>query len=148
MDSKQLNLDFEDLEDNDDKHTITLNSARNMNVGSPLLKGMDLDLSFAGSKDPYRQEGLGVQEQEVLVVFELPDGSQGESRFKLGQTVEFLKSFVEQEYSIPMQEQELYIEDRRLLNPLSLLDYSTPEVKGLGEVYVRVEGLLPAASRK
>ena len=39
------------------------------------------------------------------VVFDLPDGSLGECKFKMGQTVEFLKSFVESEYGIPMMEQ-------------------------------------------
>jgi hypothetical protein len=107
MADSKLSLDFEDLDVLEDKHTITINSARDVKISSPLMRGMDLDLSFAGSKDPYGRDenAIGVQEQEVLVVFELPDGSQGESRFKLGQTVEFLKSFVEQEYSIPMMEQ-------------------------------------------
>ncbi|CAM9341444.1 unnamed protein product, partial [Phaeothamnion confervicola] len=36
------------------------------------------------------------------VVFELPDGSQGEQQFQLGQTVEVLKSFVASEFGIPM----------------------------------------------
>ena len=94
----------------------------------PLLRGMNLlDLSFAaGSKEPLYDPQCRVyhiQEQEVMVLFDLPDGSQGEHRFKLGQTVEVLKSFVESEYGIPMQEQELYMDDKLLLNPFSLLDY-------------------------
>jgi hypothetical protein len=86
-----------------------------------------LDLSFAaGSKEPLYDpqcRAYHIQEQEVMVLFDLPDGSQGEHRFKLGQTVEVLKSFVESEYGIPMQEQELYLDDKLLLNPFSLLDY-------------------------
>ncbi len=79
-------------------------------------------------------------------MFDLPDGSQGESTFKLGQTVEVLKSYVESEYGIPMMEQALYIEDRVMHNPFSLLDF--PEAKGCEEIYVRVVGHLPAESKK
>jgi hypothetical protein len=127
MADSKLDLDFEELVE-DDKNTITVNSSRAVKLNSPLLRGMDLDLSFAASKGPYEQQGSGIQEQEVNVIFELPDGSQGESKFKLGQTVELLKSFVESEYGIPMEEQRLYIDDKLMLNPLSLLDY--PEAKG------------------
>jgi hypothetical protein len=127
MADSKLDLDFEELGE-DDKNTITVNSSRAVKLSSPLLRGMDLDLSFAASKRPYEEQGSGIQEQDVNVIFELPDGSQGESKFKLGQTVELLKSFVESEYGIPMEEQRLYIEDKLMLNPLSLLDY--PEAKG------------------
>jgi hypothetical protein len=126
MADSKLNLDFEDMME-DDKNTITLNSSREVKLNSPLLRGMDLDLSFAASKNSYEQEGI--QEQDMNVVFELPDGSQGESRFKMGQTIEVLKSFVESEYGIPMEEQRLYIDNKLLLNPMSLLDY--PEAKGM-----------------
>ena len=43
----------------------------------------------------------------VLVVFELPDGSEGEKTFKLGQTVEVLKAFVEDEFEIDMSSSRL-----------------------------------------
>lgn len=147
MGDRKLNLDFDDFAD-DDKDTITVNSSRlDTKLSSPLLKGMGLDLSFAAEskEDPY-EHADGIQEHEVTVVFELPDGSQGESRFKLGQTVEVLKSFVESEYGIPMEDQRLYLDDKVMLNPLSLLDY--PEAKGEEEIFVRVEGYLPANSKK
>ena len=84
-------------------------------------------------------------------MFDLPDGSQGESKFKLGQTVEVLKSFVESEYGIPMTEQELYLDTgfgqpKIMMDPFSLLDF--PEAKGLSELIVRVEGALPSDSKK
>ena len=101
-----------------------------------LLHGLDLDLTLAERKDGGGHRG--VQEESVLVVFDLPDGSQGESTFKLGQTVEFLKSFIESEYGIPMPLQTLFLDDRPLMDPMSLLDY--PEAKGLEEIVVRVEG--------
>lgn len=94
---------------------------------------------------------VGVQEENILVVFDLPDGSQGESSFKLGQTVEVLKSFIECEYGIPMVQQILYLETGKgepkiMLDPLSLLDF--PESKGVDELFVRVEGPLPSESKK
>ncbi len=52
---------------------------------SPLLKGMDLDLSFAARKTEVnaRMDYEGVQEESLLVIFDLPDGSQGESTVSL-----------------------------------------------------------------
>eukprot|EP01039_Chlorochromonas_danica_P007177 gene7178-7940_t len=113
-----------------------------------ILKGLDLDLSLAAEAKTLTSLGPVVQEKLINVVFELPDGSQGENAFKLGQTVEVLKSYIESEYGIPMAEQTLYLSesDRLLLNPFSLLDYN--EVKGNEEIFVRVEGRLPKNSRK
>lgn len=95
------------------------------------INGISLNLSFAAEakeqKVPKADEP-DIQEESVTVVFDLPDGSQGENDFKLGQTVEVLKSYVESEYGIPMMEQVLYLDDKVLQNPFSLLDY--PEVKG------------------
>lgn len=147
MSDSKLNLDFEDLMD-DDKDTIRVSSAQvsNTKLNSPLMRGMELNLSFAADRKDSYDESARIQEQDVLVIFELPDGSQGENRFKLGQTVELLKSFVEIEYGIPMEDQKLYLEDKLMLNPLSLLDY--PEAKGEEEIFVRVEGYLPAHSKK
>jgi hypothetical protein len=98
------------------------------------MNGMSLNLSLAADAKPVsRKEEPGIQEEALTVVFELPDGSQGEESFKLGQTVEVLKSYVESEYGIPMAEQVLYLDDKVLQNPFSLLDY--PEVKGNFSVY-------------
>lgn len=96
---------------------------------SPVLKGMSLDLSLAAEAKCYAA-GPVVQEELVNVVFDLADGSQGESQFKLGQTVEVLKSFVESEYGIPMAEQKLFLNGscQAMLSPLSLLDFA--EIKG------------------
>lgn len=139
---------------------------------------LSLDLRLAEPKSAKSDKDAqfmspAIQETEVLVVFDLPDGSQGEKSFKLGQTVEVLKSFVESEYGIPMSDQSLFLEDfegKRLDNPFSLLDY--PEFKGnqltgslfywkfsshdyncfyrigCDEMYVRVEGYLPKFSKK
>lgn len=147
MSDSKLTMDFEDLMD-DDKDTITVSNTRNpeTKLNSPLMRGMELNLSLAAArKDSYDGSGC-IQEQDILVIFELPDGSQGENRFKLGQTVEVLKSFVESEYGIPMEDQRLYLEDKLMINPLCILDY--PEAKGEEEIFVRVEGYLPANSKK
>ena len=60
--------------------------------------------------------------------------------------MEVLKSFVESEYGIPMMDQEMFIDEKAMMNPLSLLDF--PEAKGTNEIYVRVEGSLPQDSKK
>ena len=104
---------------------------------SPSSPVMGLDLSLAPRKAE-SFEGEHVQEGSIVVNFDLPDGSQGESVFKLGQTVEVLKSFVESEYGIPMVLQTMYIEERPMMNPLSLLDFR--ETKSVEEIYVRVDG--------
>jgi hypothetical protein len=88
----------------------------------------------------------GVQEESIVVVFNLPDGSQGEAMFKLGQTVEVLKSHIESEYGIPMQSQQLFLDDKRLMDPMSLLDY--PQAKGVEEILVRVQGPLSSEFKK
>ena len=69
-------------------------------------------------------------------------------QFKLGQTVEFLKQYVEVEYGIPMSAQRLFLDNSAIpmMDPLSLLDY--PEAKGSAEIFVRVDGVLPAESKK
>ncbi len=144
------------------------NSSFNNHSFSPKIpKGMTLDLSLAAEAKQTRTDSEPeIQEEALTIVFDLPDGSQGENNFKLGHTVEFVKSFVESEYGIPMIDQTLYLDDKVLQNPFSLLDY--PEVKGnilkyllfvfvviiislligCDEVYVRVEGHLPQHSRK
>ena len=48
-------------------------------------------------------------EAEVLVIFELPDGSQVEEMFKMGQSVEVLKSFVASEIGMSMEGQQVRI---------------------------------------
>ena len=82
----------------------------------------------------------------IFVVFELPDGSQDEGTFQMGQTVEVLKSHVENEFSIPMATQQLFIGETLLLDPLSLLDY--PQINPSEDTYVRVEGEMADDAKK
>ena len=59
-------------------------------VSRPTPNGVSLDLSLAAVSKGINDEkdSEGIQENNILVIFDLPDGSQGESLFKLGQTVE------------------------------------------------------------
>jgi hypothetical protein len=82
----------------------------------------------------------------VLVVFELPDGSEGEKTFKLGQTVELLKAFVEDEFEIDMSSSRLYLGDEEMPDPFSLSDF--PAVSPRKACVVRVAGEVPERAQK
>jgi hypothetical protein len=111
------------------------------------MQGISLDISRAlPNSSEYIEEDPLIQESSIIVVFDLPDGSVGEQEFKLGNTIEVLKSFVEMDYGIPMMEQTMYMGDKLLMDPMSLLDY--PEAKSSDELFVRVEGILPSGSKK
>ena len=132
-------------EDEFDPRMIRVHSSDS--VAARPVSGMRLDLKSVGFTEEMhamQKDYEGVQESQVMVVFELPDGSSGETMVKLGQTVEYLKSFVESEFDIPMESSRLFIEDKAMIDPLSLLDY--PESKGVDEIFIRVEG--PMKSRK
>ena len=65
--------------------------------------GIDIDLLAKAERNAENTEEDDIMKRldaPVLVVFELPDGSEGEKTFKLGQTVEVLKAFVEDEFEI------------------------------------------------
>jgi hypothetical protein len=102
QDSKHsLSLDLEDDEDNERTlYTGGEDFEGSTSPASPLMRGMELDLSFADSKSSrygsssggygsdkkgYNadEEACPIQETPVTVVFELPDGSQGESMVSL-----------------------------------------------------------------
>lgn len=110
---------------------------------------MRLDMAAVSKAEPsddYEKLARALDAQ-ILVVFELPDGSEGEKHFKLGHTVEVLKSYVEDEFDIPMARQTLYLDRQLMRDPLTLADF--PAVQDAPCVYVRVEGDMPdSASRK
>ena len=125
-------------------------------------------------------EAAVVREQEavVVIVFDLPDGSQararprgslrrsdpremcdemcdactlprarkGDQQFKMGQTVEVLKAFIAEEFSIPMETQQLFLGTKKMIDPMTLLDY--PEIVPGGETVVRVEGDMDDSAKK
>ena len=82
----------------------------------------------------------------VLVVFELPDGSEGEQTFKLGQTVEVLKAYVEDEFEIDMRSCRLYLGEEEMPDPFSLSDF--PAVSPRKACVVRVAGDVPERAQK
>ena len=90
------------------------------------------------------EEGLAMKRATapVTILFDLPDGSQVEEEFQMGQTIEVLKSFVMEECGIPMAKQTLYLENGTgpLMDPMSIMDY--PEIDPRQEVLIRVDGSL------
>ena len=50
--------------------------------------------------------------------------------FQVGQTVEVLKSHLQAEYAISMASQQLYYEEKIMMDPLSLLDYIEIDKRG------------------
>lgn len=59
----------------------------------------------------------------------------GALQFQMGQTIEVLKSFVDSECGIPMDEQQLFLEDQPdpLMDPLTLLDFPQVSKDGTNE---------------
>jgi hypothetical protein len=113
--------------DGDEDPEADSKSSSQRQSSSSRHRGVGLDLGFCVDNKPGEKKP-SAQEDSILVIFELPDGSQGEARFKLGQTVEVLKSYVDTEYRIPMMDQRLFLEDRLMMDPLSLCDFA--EAKG------------------
>ena len=87
----------------DDIFEVSVESVTSPQTQSSLMNGMDLDLSLAERKSESK-DSSHLQEGSILVNFELPDGSFGEHTFKLGQTVEVLKSHIESEYGVSMDQ--------------------------------------------
>ncbi|CAM9265417.1 unnamed protein product [Heterosigma akashiwo] len=138
-----------DVESDDEAEVIQVNNIKEMPHTSRV--GMGLDLTAADSKsndDDFVEENKAERRQQttVTVVFELPDGSTADKEFMLGQTVEFLKSYVEGEFDIPMGQQELLLNGKVLMDPMSLLDYS--EINPNEEVFISVQGELGEESKK
>lgn len=147
---------YENPNDSDPKSILSTSPG----TGSK-IQGMSLDLSMVadsrkngsqskgqnkGEKDEFDYD-YNVNEQNLTVVFELPDGSQGENIFKLGHTVEYLKWYVEQEYGISMETQKLYYENVLMVDSFCLLDFPSVEADA-EEIYIQVEGDLPSMYRK
>jgi hypothetical protein len=88
-DSRMISMnrddDYDESEDSDYKSYL---------LPQQVIRGMGLDLSRAPAKGDEKDTGKGIQETTVLVVFDLPDGSQGESFFKLGESNNKLRLLV------------------------------------------------------
>jgi len=59
----------------------------------------------------------------VRVEFTLPDGTTHKDAFRMGHTIERLKAQIEVTQNIPYQQQDIYLGDKRLADPLCLTDY-------------------------
>lgn len=114
------------------------------------LRGLDISAVVKSERNPRpcaeHERVERALDAQVLVVFELPDGSEGEKHFKMGHTVEVLKSFVEEEFEIPMGIQSLYLDETLMLDPLSLSDY--PAIDPARDCFVRVGGEIPEQAQK
>ncbi|CAM9666399.1 unnamed protein product [Scytosiphon promiscuus] len=112
----------------------------NTNLARDSSRTLREDLHEHADDVPRVQVGL------VTIIFDLPDGSQADQQFQLGQTVEVLKSFVESEFGIPMSSQELHLGSIVMMDPMSLLDYS--EIDGEKDILIVVEGEMCEESKK
>eukprot|EP00903_Cladosiphon_okamuranus_P015689 g14486.t1 len=121
-------------------------NAESKSIGQGLY--LNTNLARKGASQPPDEELPGLQRQTapVTIVFDLPDGSQADQEFQLGQTVELLKSFIESEFGIPMSGQELYLGSELMMDPMSLLDY--PEVDSGGDILIVVEGEMSEETKK
>jgi hypothetical protein len=119
-------------------------------LGSPVSsrKGLSLDLSLAAAATKQRECSKAISAEDeiemnafapVRILFDLPDGTQVEKEFQMGQTVEVLKAFLFFEIGMPMGEQRLFLDSGvgPLMDPLSLSDYP---IDNQDEVVIRVVG--------
>jgi hypothetical protein len=111
--------------------------------------GIDMESLAKAERNPEATSADVIAQRldaQVLVVFELPDGSEAEETFKLGQTVEVLKAFVADEFEIPMAGCRLYLGEAEMFDPLSLSDF--PGVSPRKACVVRVAGEVPDRAQK
>jgi hypothetical protein len=128
-------------------------SIPSLSIGSPSampkMGGLDIGLAIRNKEEKDTSEEADIvrtMESLVLINFELPDGSSVEENFMMGQTVEYLKSFLQIECGVDMDSCQLFLGDKTMINPLSLCDFE--EIAGGGDVDIRVEGDMEEDSRK
>ncbi|KDO21810.1 hypothetical protein SPRG_12627 [Saprolegnia parasitica CBS 223.65] len=78
-----------------------------------------------------------LQEEDIVIVFELPDGSEVQEKFKKGQTIAVLKSYLSMEFDLPMESLKLLHHETTLIDPYTITDY--PELEALDHVRLRVK---------
>mmetsp|Transcript_5661 Transcript_5661/g.7036 ORF Transcript_5661/g.7036 Transcript_5661/m.7036 type:complete len:157 (+) Transcript_5661:53-523(+) len=140
------------FEEDDDDVQFSIIPGKNLGSHISMGKGLNLDLSLASidtSSKPSAEDRIEQRANTAVhVLFDLPDGSQVEHDFQLGQTVEVLKSFLSIECGIPMGSQQLFLESGvgPLLDPMSLSDY--PQISTEEEVVIRVDGDMDRGAKK
>eukprot|EP01010_Urceolus_cornutus_P001574 NODE_2124_length_634_cov_263.776068_g1670_i0.p1 GENE.NODE_2124_length_634_cov_263.776068_g1670_i0~~NODE_2124_length_634_cov_263.776068_g1670_i0.p1 ORF type:complete len:135 (+),score=25.82 NODE_2124_length_634_cov_263.776068_g1670_i0:67-471(+) len=89
-------------------------------------------------------DAMAKQENSLLgppccIVFNLPDGSQHKhDEFRMGHTVEWLKQAVEDKYGLPYLEQKLLLNDKVMIDPLSLSDIADLKTDAENQVIVKM----------
>ncbi|OQR93621.1 hypothetical protein THRCLA_22294 [Thraustotheca clavata] len=73
------------------------------------------------------EDARRLQEEVIDIVFELPDGTEAHEKFRKGQTIAVLKSFLSTEYDIPMTSLKLMHRETILMDPYTITDYSAME---------------------
>eukprot|EP00993_Chasmostoma_nieuportense_P006331 NODE_6958_length_482_cov_101.540845_g6792_i0.p1 GENE.NODE_6958_length_482_cov_101.540845_g6792_i0~~NODE_6958_length_482_cov_101.540845_g6792_i0.p1 ORF type:complete len:132 (+),score=34.69 NODE_6958_length_482_cov_101.540845_g6792_i0:54-449(+) len=75
-----------------------------------------------------------------IICFKLPDGSQHRhEEFRMGHTVEWLKQAVEDKHNIPYHSQQLFFNDKLMIDPLSLSDIPNLKTGEANHVLVKVQ---------
>jgi len=143
--------------DGDDAILAVTNNESTGNPTSSPAAVKTLNLSRAHDLAEEKDDGLEAQmarksKSEILVIFELPDGSQVEDHFMLGHTVEVLKAFLAADLQMDFAGTKLFIggedgaEEKMLLDPMQIADYVDGQSKD--DLYVRVEGEMEDTGRK
>lgn len=70
---------------------------------------------------------MAAEEEKLLgdacsIIFQLPDGSTIDATFRMGQTIEVMKMFLEDNHNLPYSDVSLYLDGALLFDPLSLSD--------------------------
>jgi len=82
-----------------------------------------LDLKLAeAAKDLRKQEEIKMLGPEVKVSFTLPSGETFDKKFRMGNLVEHLKVEVQSKSDIAFRDQELYLGEKLMADPLMLRD--------------------------
>lgn len=107
--------DYSDIEEN-----VQEEKEKPKGIGSLTAVGK---LGHVGKsvKDQEEEKLLG---DDVVIVFQLPNGEAKKHHVNMGRPVEWLKVLIEREYGIQFEQQELTFEGKVIPNPLSLSDIS------------------------
>lgn len=88
--------------------------------------GFGLNLDREQDADARAKEREAEMGDAVMITFKLPDGTEKPHKFNMGQSIGFLKATIESEYGIKIPTQALMLNDKVLIDPMSLADY--PEI--------------------
>ncbi|KAG5470239.1 hypothetical protein LSCM4_02933 [Leishmania orientalis] len=109
--------------------------------GSDTVSAAAVEAPLASAAGSRSMEAMDAVERDlagarVSVLFQLPNGETYPAKFFMGQSVEHMKALLEEEKALPYERTTLYLEDRMLLDPLSLSDLPfDPQI----ENHVKVE---------